>query len=65
VRHDQERAAVFLLKFVEEAKNFLSRGRVEISRRFIGQKQGRAKDERSRNGYPLTLSTGEFVWTVQ
>ena len=38
--------------------------RVEVTRGFVGQEDGRTVDERARNGDTLTLTAGQFVGTV-
>src|SRR5918992_1507142 len=49
-----------LVESSEEGKDLLSCGGIELSSRFVGQKQHRAIGQRTSNGDPLHLPPGEL-----
>ena len=64
VRDQQNRVVVFAVKIVEQAKNFLSGGRIEIAGGFIAQQNGRTKDQGAGDGHALALASGKLVGTM-
>src|SRR5579864_7564531 len=52
------------MQIVEEAKNFLSGGGVEVAGGFVAQQNGRAKNESAGDGHALALAAGKLVGTM-
>src|ERR1700692_2911816 len=59
--HQKNRGVVFTMKIIEEAKNFLSGGRIEVAGGFVAEQNGRAKYESAGNRHALALASGKFV----
>lgn len=57
--HDDRRA--LLIELCQQAHDFQSVLRVEVTGRLIGKDQLRAKDDGTRNGYALLLTAGELM----
>ena len=49
----------------DQAQNFLSRGAVEIARRFVGQQDARTIYQRARDGHALLFASGKFTGPVR
>jgi hypothetical protein len=52
------------MKTIEKAEDLVAGRRVEVTSRFVGEKNARSNNECACNGYTLTLSAGKLVWTV-
>ena len=59
--HQQHRAAELSVELAEQFEYFGGRLAVEVSRRFVGQQQGRARDQRPGHGDTLLLAARKLV----
>ena len=63
VRHENNCVAA-LVQPRKKRHDFVAGGGVEVSRRLVGQQDGRMIHQRTRNGYALALPAGKFVRLV-
>jgi hypothetical protein len=64
VSDDYQHILLLLVQLKEEFRDGVSIGAIQISRRFIGQEQGRFENERSCNRHALPFTSGEFRGTM-
>ena len=63
VGHHQQREAA-PVHFFQEIHDVGAGVGVQVAGGFVGEKDGRARDHRARNGHTLLLATGQLRWPV-
>jgi hypothetical protein len=60
VRDDDQAVAAFLVEAQKQVDDLVAGGRIEITRRFVGQEKRRIIPQRARDGHPLLFAPGKF-----